>query len=221
MRRCERGHTLGKMRPFGILLVASLLLLLSSAACGEATDAGPDSASDGLSGTRSDAELEPITARGVAAVVRDALGPERITAYSGAGEDDAVGVEVQVAGGRDVLLVMVQTQGEPPPVAECDALAGTGSGEDNCTVAQDGTILVSGAGEAFSDGNSRGSTLRAMSLNPDTGRVVYALHETYAPQPALDVETLVAIVSDPALAAMTDPSTNEAGADITLERTGG
>jgi hypothetical protein len=60
-----------------------------------------------------------------------------------------------------------------------------------------------------------------MSLNPETRRVVYALHETYAARPALDAETLAQIVSDPALAAMTDPSTNEAGADITLERTGG
>ena len=50
--------------------------------------------------------------------------------------------------------------------------------------------------------------------------MVYASHETYAARPALDAETLTEIVSDPALAAVTDPSTNEAGADINLERTG-
>lgn len=211
------------MRPRQIVRAVSfLLLLLGSGACGEATDTASDAdtASDGA-GTRPDAELEPITSRGVAAVVRDALGPERISAYSSSGEDDTVGVEVQLARGRDVLVVVVQTEGEPPPVADCDDLAGTGSSDDSCTVTQNGSILVSGTGEAFSDGNTRGSTVRAMSVNPENGRVVYALHETYAARPALDAETLAEIVSDPALAAMTDPSTNEAGADITLERTGG
>lgn len=204
------------MRRVPSLCVASLLLL--GAACG---DAASDTARDAGSGTRSPNELEPITARGVAAVVRDAIGSERISAYSGAREEDAVGVEVEMTGGRDVLVVMVQTGGEPPPVADCEDLAGTGSEDDRCTVAQDGTILVSGAGEAFSDGNSQGSTVRAMSLNPETGRVVHALHETYSAKPALDAETLAQIVSDPALAVMTDPSTNEAGADITLRRMGG
>ena len=170
---------------------------------------------------RSDADLEPIRARGIAAVVRDAIGPERIAVYSGASEEDAVGVQVRLAGGRDVLVVMVQTEGDPPPVASCDDLAGTGSGDDNCTVTPDGTILMSGAGEAFSDGNSQGSTVRATSVNPEANRVVYALYETYTARPALTAETLAQIVSDPTLAAMTDPSTNEAGADIALKRAGG
>lgn len=216
------------MRRLPTLCVASLLLL-GAAACGDATDAATDTASDTGSNTgsdapsemRSDSALEPIKARGVAAVVRDAIGPKRIAAYSGTGEDDAVGVQVQLAEGRDVLVVMVQTQGDPPPIANCDDLAGTGSSDDICTVTPDGTILMSRAGEAFSDGNSRGSTVRATSVNPETNRVVYALYETYTAKPALDAETLAQIVSDPTLAAMTDTSTNEAGADIALERTGG
>src|SRR5687768_7972181 len=116
------------MGPLRLLRVAPLLLLLASAGCGEATDTASDTSADARSGTRSDADVEPITTQGVAAVVRDALGPERISAYSGAEEDDAVGVEVQLAEGRDILIVMVQTQGDPPPVADCDDLAGTGSG---------------------------------------------------------------------------------------------
>ena len=216
------------MRPLPIIRVVSLLLLLGSAGCGEAADTATESdtgsdaeSSTAPSGTRSDAPFEPITSRGVAAVVRDALGSERISAFSATGEDDTVGVEVQIGRGRDVLIVMVQTKGEPPPFAECDDLAGTGSSDDSCTVAEDGSILVSGTGEAFSDGNKRGSTVRAMSVNSETGRAVYALHETYAAAPALDATTLANIVSDPALAVMTDPSTNEAGADIALKRAGG
>jgi hypothetical protein len=205
------------MRPLRTLRVATLLLvLLSSAACGEDTG----TASDIRSETTTDAKLEPITARGVAAVVRDALGAERISAYSGSGEDDLVGATVRLGQGRDVVIVMVQTEGEAP-VVDCDDLAATATGAHSCTVAEDGTILAAGTGEAFSDSNSRGSTVRAQSVNPETGRVVLAVYETYASRPALDAETLAEIVSDPDLAAMTDPSTNEAGADITMERAGG
>jgi len=69
------------------------------------------------------------------------------------------------------------------------------------------------------DDNTRGSTVLAQSVNPETGRVVYALYETYSRPAGLDAATLTAIVSDPALDAMTDPAVNEAGADIEL--TGG
>src|SRR5215204_6350660 len=158
------------MGPFRTRCVATLLLL-SSAACGDVTGTASDTGSDTGSGTTTDVEPEPITARGIAAVVRDALGAERISAYSRSDEVVLAGAEVQVAGGPDVLVVMVQTEGEPPTVADCDDLAGTGSGDDSCTVTEDGTVLVSGAGEALSDGTSRGSTVRAMSVNPETGRV--------------------------------------------------
>ena len=47
------------------------------------------------------------------------------------------------------------------------------------------------------------------------------LDETYSPTPGLDPATVAAIVSDPALAAMTDPATNEAGADIEMTEPSG
>ena len=63
----------------------------------------------------------------------------------------------------------------------------------------------------------RGSTALAQSVNPETGRVVYALYETYTRRPPSTPRSSAEIVSDPALAAMTDPATNEAGADIEID----
>ena len=57
-------------------------------------------------------------------------------------------------------------------------------------------------------------TVLAQSVNPESGRVVYALYETYTRQAGLDPATLSEIVSSADLGAMTDPATNEAGADI-------
>ena len=52
-------------------------------------------------------------------------------------------------------------------------------GDGDCFVDEDGTIVASGTAEPFSDGNTRGSTVLAQAVNPETGRVVYSLYETY------------------------------------------
>lgn len=192
------------------LLVPLLLSLATATACGTETD----TASDPDPTTSTSAALEAITAQGIAGVVRDVVGADLIESYSEAGEEDSIGVLVQLAG-RQVLVVNVQVTGDAP-IASCDDLASTAMGDADCAVDEDGTITASGTAEPFSDDNVRGSTALAQSVNPDTGRVVYALYETYTRQAALDPGILSEIVSDPALAAMTDPATNEAGADIEL-----
>ncbi len=186
-----------------------LLLLATVGACGDETDTASDPDT-----TSSSTALEAITAEGVAGVVRDAVGADLIESYSAAGESDSVGVLAKLAG-RQMLVVNVQIAGDAP-ISSCDDLADTAMGSGDCRVEDDGTIVASGTAEPFSDDNKRGSTVLAQSVNPETGRVVYALYETYSRQAALDTATLSAIVTDPALAAMTDPATNEAGADIEM-----
>lgn len=195
------------------LLVLLLFVLATATACSDET--GPDTASDPDPTTSSPAALEAITAQGIAGVVRDVVGADLIESYSEAGEDDSIGVLVQLAG-RQVLVVNVQIAGEPP-ITSCEDLATTAMGDSECVVGDDGTITASGTAEPFSDDNKRGSTVLAQSVNPESGRVVYALYETYSRQAGLDPATLSEIVSSPGLTAMTDPATNEAGADIELK----
>lgn len=193
----------------------SLMLLMAAAsACGSATD--PDAASDPDPPVEASATLEPITSEGVAGVVREVIGADRIVSYSAAGESDSVGVLVRLAG-RQVLVVNVQTEGDVP-VSSCDDITRTAMGPGDCVVDDYGTIVASGASGPFSDDNARGSTALAQAVNPQSGRVVYALYETYSRTAVLDAATLATIVSNPALAAMTDPATNEAGADIEVTR---
>lgn len=198
------------------LVLPVLALLLAASACSDDDVSGSDAASGPAPRT---AALEAITPAGVAAVVRGVVGADRIVSYSAAGESDSVGVLVRLAG-RQVLAVTVQTTGEAP-ISSCDDLAETAITAADCAVEEDGTIVASGTAEAFSDDNTQGSTVLAQSVNPESGRVVYALYETYSPRAGVDPRTLTAIVTDPDLAPMTDPATNEAGADIELAAPGG
>lgn len=199
-------------RPRSCRVVLPLLpLLLTVSACGDDGASGSDVGADPAPSTTS---LEAITPAGVAGVVREVLGADRIATYTAAGESDSVGVLVRLDG-RQLLVVSVQVTGEAP-ISSCDDLADRVMREGDCSVTDDGTIVASGRAEPFSDDNTNGSTVLAQSVNPESGRVVYALYETYSPRPALDPRTITEIVTDPALAAMTDPATNEAGADIEL-----
>lgn len=193
-----------------------LLLLVVTGACGSDTD--PDSATDSEPATSTSAALEAITAQGIAGVVREVVGADLIESYAAVAESDTVGVLVKLAG-RQVLVVNVQIAGEAP-IDSCEDVAETAMGAGDCFVDEDGTIVASGTAEPFSDDNTRGSTVLAQAVNPETGRVVYALYETYSHTAALDAAALIAIVTDPALAAMTDPATNEAGTDIEVTASG-
>jgi hypothetical protein len=194
-----------------------LLLLATTVACAGEPD--PDSATDPEPATSSSAGLEAITAQGIAGVVREVIGADLIESYAAVAESDTVGVLVKLTG-RQVLVVNVQISGEVP-IGSCEDVAETVMGSGDCFVDEEGTIVASGTAEPFSDDNTRGSTVLAQAVNPETGRVVYSLYETYSRTAALDAATLVAIVTDPALAAMTDPATNEAGTDIEVAAAGG
>lgn len=193
-----------------------LLLLATTLACAGETD--PDSATDTEPATSSSPALEAITAQGIAGVVREVLGADLIESYAAVVESDTVGVLMKLAG-RQVLVVNVQVSGEVP-IDTCEDVAETVMGDGDCFVDEDGTIVASAETEPFSDNNTLGSTVLAQAVNPETGRVVYSLYETYSRSPALDAATLVAIVTNPALAAMTDPATNEAGTDIEVSAAG-
>lgn len=196
------------------LRLKTVMLLLAATTATTACGAEPDTASDPNPTTSSPAALESITVQGIAGVVRDVVGADLIEAYSEAGEDDSIGVLVQLTG-RQVLVVNVQLTGDAP-ITSCEDLATTAMGDADCVVDDDGTITASGTAEPFSDDNVRGSTALAQSVNPGSGRVVYALYETYTRQAALDPAILSEIVSDPSLDKLTGPATNAAGADIEL-----
>ncbi|MEO5664861.1 MAG: hypothetical protein ABIR39_16450, partial [Nocardioides sp.] len=89
--------------------MTAMLLLAATIACG----AEPDTASDPAPTTSNPATLEAITVQGIAGVVRDVVGADLIEAYSEAGEDDSIGVLVQLTG-RQVLVVNVQLTGDAP-----------------------------------------------------------------------------------------------------------
>ena len=195
------------------MLAALFLLTLTVAGCAEDTS----TASDPGPTETSTPTLEPITPAGIAAVAQEVLGAEQVAGLRAGGEEDTVALTVRLAGAaRDVLVVSVQTNGDAP-VTSCADLSDRMTGPSDCEESEDGTILASGVGEAFSDDNLSGSTVTAQSVNPGTGRVVFALYETYAKRAALDPATLAAIVSDKRLAALTDPTTNEAGAGLDVE----
>ncbi|MEO6593977.1 MAG: hypothetical protein ABIP94_04415, partial [Planctomycetota bacterium] len=149
------------------MLAALLLVTLTLAGCGEDTSA----ASDPAPTETSTPTLEPITPAGIAAVVQEILGADKVTELRGGGEEDTVSLMVQLDGvAREVLVVSVQTKGDAP-VVSCADLSERMTGAGDCEESEDGTILASGVGEAFSDDNSSGSTVMAQSVNPGTGRV--------------------------------------------------
>jgi len=193
-----------------------LLCVVATGACGGETD--PDAATDLEPATSTSAALEAITAQGIAGVVRDVLGADLIESYAAVAESDTVGVLVKLEG-RQLLVVNVQVAGAAP-INSCDDVAETAMGAGDCFVEEDGTIVASGTAEPFSDDNTRGSTVLAQAVNPGTGRVVYSLYETYSRTATLDAATLIAIVTDPALAALTDPATNDNGTDIEVTAVG-
>lgn len=189
-----------------------VVVLATMAACGDRAD----TAADPRPSPSTPAGFEAITHQGVAAVVRELVGADRIDTFSAAGEDDSVGAMARLSPGRQVLVVTVQVKGDPP-IDSCADLDDTAAGSGECTVEEDGTIVASSTGEPFSDDNRTGSTVLAEAVNPVTGRTVLALYETYYATPTLHPRILATIVSDPRLAAMTDPATNDAGAGIVLE----
>jgi hypothetical protein len=197
-------------------VVPLLLILATTVACAGETD--PDSATDPEPATSSSPLLEAITAQGIASVVREVVGADLIESYAAVAESDTVGVLVKLTG-RQVLVVNVQVSGEAP-ISSCEDMAETVMETGDCFVDEDGTIVASAEAEPFSDDNTSGSTVLAQAVNPETGRVVYSLYETYSRTAALDAATLIAIVTDPALAAMTDPATNDAGNDIEVAAAG-
>jgi hypothetical protein len=196
--------------------VLPLLLLATTVACGG--EKAPDSATDPEPAPSSSAVLEAITAQGIASVVREVVGADQIESYAAVAESDTVGVLVKLAG-RQVLVVNVQVSGKAP-IDGCEDMAETVMEAGDCFVDEDGTIVASAEAEPFSDDNTSGSTVLAQAVNPETGRVVYSLYETYSRTATLDAATLIAIVTDPALAAMTDPATNDAGNDIEVTAMG-
>ena len=204
------------------------LLALGLSACSTTanpTTSAPSTAPTSASSTPSSspAHSQKITPDGVAAVVVDYFG-DRVDHFSsvGAGEQSTVAVSVAAAGSgkRDQFSVQVydpnQADGQPggdgcPPRPKAD-----------CRVGADGTAVATLlTKEGFTDGNVDGAVVTASALNPDTGRMVIAMYESWDTTPPVDADDLRRLVADERLAWLTDPAVNRAGKNIDLGRPSG
>lgn len=201
----------------GLLVAVLVALALGSTSCG----------SGGSSIATSGAQ-ERITQGGVAALVREHVGAdevERFEVYEAEAGSVGVLVELRGAGPRDMFVVSVWSPDNELGSAgdrSCEGLEDEVSsvGAQACRVLDDGTVVQVLEGEAFSDSNTGGSTLRGSAVSPTAGAAL-AMYEAYGESVPLGLDTLSALLSDPLLRWTTDVAVNEAGASIDLVGAGG
>ena len=204
-------------------------IALASSSCGPAVDSAR-TAADGSSPSVvvSTGVPERITPAGIAAVVSDHLGREavrRFVVYDPEAGSVGVLVDLRDGGRADNFVVSVwspdrrlgdlqdkscRADGEGPPADE----------SRSCRRLDDGTTVEVLESEAFSDDNASGLTLRGTALSPDGGASL-AMYESYDRSAPLSLGTMSAMLSDPRLRWLTDPSVNEAGASIELRHLDG
>jgi hypothetical protein len=225
-RRTSRAaRTRARAVPHVAFLSASFAAItVATSSCGPAVDSAT-TATDGSSPSvvASTGVPERITPAGVAAVVSDHLGREavrRFVVYDP--EAGSVGVLVDLRDGEraDNFVVSVWSPdrrlGELQDTScRSDGEGPLADGSRTCRRLDDGTTVEVRESEAFSDDNASGFTVRGTALSPDGGASL-AMYESYDDSAPLSLDTLSAMLSDPRLRWLTDPSVNEAGASIEL-----
>jgi hypothetical protein len=202
-----------------------IALAVGSSACGAGVDSARPTADGSPSTLGSGGVPERITPAGVAAVVSDHLGQgavRRFATYDP--EEGSVGVLVDLRGGdrADHFIVSVWSPDQQlggPEDRSCRSERAEALGAENrtCRKLDDGTIVEVFESEAFSDDNTHGFTLRGTAIFPEGGAAL-AMYESYDRSAPLASETLAALLSDPRLRWLTDPSVNATGATIEVER---
>lgn len=230
-------------------LVPVAVLVLGTAACGEASprasDVPPSTAGETQTptagGSASPSPSAPespsgspqqggdrITPAGVAAIVQEHLGADRIRRFGTYGEEPgSVGVMVDLRqdGRRDLFMVQVYRpqRGEDTlgRAAECprgQRATRFGAREVTCEELPDGTSVVAQLFPGgFSDDNEDGLVVSGVSTRPD-GTSTLAMYESYDSTPALTVAEVAELLSDPGLSWKPDPAVNRAGRDIDVRR---
>jgi hypothetical protein len=230
MTRQRGRRSPGTARPARRASLAAFLaaLAVASTACGTGVDSARPTADGSPSTVGSGGATERITPAGVAAVVSDHLGRgavRRFATYDP--EEGSVGVLVDLRDGdrADHFIVSVwspdQRLGGPEDrTCRPDREEALGAENRTCRRLDDGTVVEVFESEAFSDDNTHGFTLRGTAVLPEGGASL-AMYESYDRSAPLAPETLAALLSDPRLRWLTDPSVNAAGATIDVQRLGG
>ena len=199
--------------------VGVLVLLLGACGDGTSDTARPDAPT---SGDAAASTPELITPGGVAALVQEHLGEERVEqlAVTQSG-DESVGVMVRLAdaGPADNFAVSIYSPegSDVPGRRSCrqERRARDSAQKLTCVELDDGrTVMASLVPEGFSDDNTDGVVVYGTTTS-DTGAVI-AMYESYDRTPPVTPEDLVDLLRDPRLAWRTDPEVNRAGADIEL-----
>lgn len=210
--------------------LTSLVLILAVSACGSGTavTAGQRTTTDSPTSPTSGQPTEPMTPGGIAVLVEQHLGGDRVRRYTTYDSDEGsvnVAVHLVGAGRRDMFVVNVYSPDEseaigPGQGCEPQASPTREPGDGRCEELPDGSVVsVTKSGSGFSDNNEHGSVLMASALNPGQ-RMALAMYESYTQTIPVSQERLMDLMSDPRLAWLTDPALNEAGQDIAVTSQG-
>lgn len=220
-----------------------LILALLATGCGNkaADTASPPEATTSASATNAPAPTratsaptggrkERITSAGIAAVVREHLGAQRVRLYGTyGGEPGSVDLMLSLrnGGGRDMFTVSAyspgQGGGEFGELGRCprSKKATRFMRHIRCHELPDGTtVLAYLVPSGFSDDNAHGQVVNGVSTSPD-GSVALAMYESYDRSPAVSVADVDDLLSDRRLTWRTDPTVNDAGRDIKVRNLGG
>lgn len=208
-------------------LLTTIILLAPLAACGDQraapSDRVADPATEGPAAPAADTSPETVTPRGLAAAVSAHLGDAPLASAGGGvtdtKEERFVGVDLRLAGARNLLHVEARDPAYPPGdggVAECPDPAGREGrqGTSTCEILADGTVVeVYWVAEGMSDGNPDGATAMATVRGPS--RSLQLIYESFDRDTALTAATITAIAEDPLVAWTTSAASNAAGERIT------
>ena len=221
------------MRPVRLAAAALVLAaVLATAGCGDAAGRGKDgedTTSSSADGSPTSAAREQITQGGLAALVADHLGKDAIASFGSYGDEPGevyVMVRLRGSGRADQFAVSVTSpkQGGPEvaamakcPTAQQRKRSG-GMKEFTCHRLQNGTTVTSYlVPSGFSDDNARGLVVTGVSVAPDKSTTI-AMYESYDKTAPISVTEVDKLLSDPRMAWMTDPATNEAGNSLQIKK---
>lgn len=185
---------------------------------GQGVNTGDASSSGG--GSSVDGE-EQITPGGIAAIVLEHLGSDAVrefVAYEP--EPGSVSVVVRL---RDVTPHNFGVQVYSPEQAEQFNGSGhcpgepTRRGGSRCRTLENGTTVTTRVdSQGFSDDNVEGMVMSGTAITPKDGGAL-AMYESYDDSPAVSLDDLDGLLTDPGLTWLTDPAVNEAGEDIDVK----
>lgn len=210
--------------------LVSAALVLALAGCGQAEPAesaqGDNPGHGSSSGTPTTGDqLQRITPGAIAAIVLEHLGSDTVRQFvTYEQEPGSVSIMVRL---RDATPHNFAVQVYSPDQAEMFGAAGRcprehgPEGKFRCrTLANDTTITTIEDDTGFSDDNADGMVISSSAITPDDGGVL-ALYESYDDTPAVSVDDLEDLLTDPRLSWLTDPAVNRAGEEVAVKELAG